>query len=189
MTNRIHTPAKEEMDARLARFSALAPMTTAEDLAWVPQGAMDVIFARKIMPVLLDDGDKLFGNRAPIMGAAGTTMFISIMPPGQGPCLHSHTSTFETFMVLDGTIEYDIGEPLAHRYVLEKWDTLSVPPCVYRAFRNVGNNDAVQLTVISGLVAGKDAVSMPQSVDDQLQREYGEKVAEAFRKLVPIDPS
>ena len=36
MTNRIHTPAKEEMDARLARFSALAPMTTAEDLAWVP---------------------------------------------------------------------------------------------------------------------------------------------------------
>ncbi|MBL8380815.1 MAG: cupin domain-containing protein [Burkholderiales bacterium] len=188
MTHHIHTPSREEMDARLARFAALQPMTTAKDLAWVPQGAMDVVFARKIMPVMLDDGDKLFGRSAPIMGAAGTTMFISIMPPGQGPCLHSHTTTYETFMVLEGSIEYDIGEPLAHRYQLEKWDTLSVPPSIYRAFRNVGETDAVQLTVISGLVAGKDAVSMPQSVDDQLKREFGEKVADAFRKLVPIDP-
>jgi quercetin dioxygenase-like cupin family protein len=184
----IHTPSKAEMDARLARYAALEPMTTAADLAWVPQGAMDVVFARKIMPVMLDDGDKLFGRRAPIMGAAGTTMFISVMPPGQGACLHSHTNTYETFMVLQGSIEYDIGEPLAHRYVLNQWDTLSVPPNVYRGFRNLGETDAVQLTVISGLTAGKDAVSMPQSVDDQLKRDFGERVAAAFRKLVPIDP-
>jgi quercetin dioxygenase-like cupin family protein len=187
MTNHIYTPTKEQMDARLARFAALQPMTTANDLAWVPQGAMDVVFARKIMPVILDDKDKLFGKAAPIIGAAGTTMFISIMPPGQGPCLHSHNTTYETFMVLEGTIEYDIGEPVAHRYVLNKWDTLSVPPLVYRGFRNVGTSDAVQLTVISGLTEGKDAVSMPKSVDAQLAAQYGEKVAQAFRNLVPID--
>lgn len=189
MTHHIHTPSKQEMDARLARYDALQPMSTAADLAWVPQGAMDIVFARKIMPVILDDAEKLFGKSAPIMGAAGSTMFISILPPGQGACLHSHNTTYETFMVLEGTIEYDIGEPLAHRYLLNKWDTLSVPPGVYRGFRNAGVGDAVQLTVISGLSAGKDAVSMPQSVDDRLRREYGEKVAEAFRKLVPIDPA
>ncbi len=187
MTNPIYTPTKEQIEARLARFSALQPMTTANDLAWVPQGAMDVVFARKIMPVILDDQDKLFGKAAPIIGAAGTTMFISIMPPGQGPCLHSHDSTYETFMVLEGTIEYEIGEPVAHKYVLNKWDTLSVPPLVYRRFRNIGTIDAVQLTVISGLAEGKDAVSMPKSVDTQLAANYGEKVAQAFRNLVPID--
>jgi quercetin dioxygenase-like cupin family protein len=42
-------------------------------------------------------------------------MFISVMPPGQGPCLHSHNSTYETFMVLEGTIEYFIGDPVEHR--------------------------------------------------------------------------
>ena len=187
MSNPIYTPTKAQMDARLARFAALQPMTTADDLAWVPQAAMDVVFARKIMPVILDDKDKLFGKAAPIIGAAGTTMFISIMPPGQGPCLHSHNTTYETFMVLEGTIEYGIGEPVAHKYVLNKWDVLSVPPLVYRGFRNVGTTDAVQLTVISGLAAGKDAVSMPQSVDRQLAATYGEKVAQAFRNLVPID--
>lgn len=188
MASHIYTPTKDEIEARLGRYSELAPMTTASDLAWMPQGAMDVVFARKIMPVILHDQDKLFGKAAPIMGASGMSMFISVMPPGQGPCLHSHNTTYETFMVLQGTIEYDIGEPVAHTYVLNQWDTLSVPPRVYRGFRNVGKIDAVQLTVISGLAEGKDAVSVPQSVDTQLTREYGDKVAEAFRKLVPVDP-
>ena len=84
----------------------------------------------------------------PIFGAAGTTMFISLMPPGQGPCLHSHNSTYETFMVLEGTIEYFIGDPVEHRITLNKWDVFSCPPRVYRGFRNVGTGDAVQLTVM-----------------------------------------
>ncbi|MSQ18726.1 MAG: cupin domain-containing protein [Betaproteobacteria bacterium] len=187
MANAIYTPSKEELEARIGRFDALAPMTTANDLAWIPQGAMDVVFARKIMPVILHDKDKLFGKAAPIIGASGVSTFISIMPPGQGPCLHSHNTTHETFMVLQGTIEYEIGEPVAHRVVLNKWDTLSVPPLVYRGFRNVGTVDAVQLTIISGLTEGKDAVSVPKSVDTQLQTQYGEEVAAAFRKLVPVD--
>jgi quercetin dioxygenase-like cupin family protein len=136
----IHIPTREELDRRVSRFAKLQPMSTAtKDLAWVPQDAMDIVFARKLMPIILDDTKNPFGNEAPIFGAAHTTMFISILPLGQGPCLHSHNDTFETFMVLDGRIEYEIGEPVAHRITLDKWDVFSCPPRVYRGFHNVGS--------------------------------------------------
>ena len=121
------------------------------------------------------------------IGAAGTTMFISIMPPGQGPCLHSHNSTYETFIVLEGTIEYIIGDPIEHRVTMGKWDTLSCPPKVYRGFKNVGDTDAVQLTVITGLEEGRDDVSAPGSVIQDVETRFGDKVASAFRGIVTFD--
>jgi quercetin dioxygenase-like cupin family protein len=188
MTIAITTPTATEVDARIGRYDALEPMSTSKDLHWVPQGAHDIIFARKIMPVVLEATKNPFGNASPITGANGMTMFISVMPPGQGPCLHSHNSTYETFMVLEGTIEYLVGDPIEHRRVLNKWDVFSVPPRVYRAFRNVGTTDAVQLTVITGIVDARDDVSIPQSVADQLSREYGAKVRDAFGALMTFDP-
>ena len=188
MTNVIYTPTKEEIDGRVGRFDELEAMSTAGDLGWVGQDAMDVFFARKIMPVILNDTKNPFGNSAPIFGASGTTMFISIMPPGQGPCLHSHNTTFETFMVLEGSIEYYVGEPVEHRVTLNKWDTFSCPPGVYRGFNNVGEGDAVQLTVITGLGETGDDVSMPDSVAQEVGRDYGEKVVDAFRSVFSFDP-
>ena len=188
MANKIYTPTKEELDKRIGRFSALQPMSTAGDLGWVGQEAMDVFFARKLMPVILEDAKNPFGNAAPIFGAAGATMFISIMPPGQGPCLHSHNSTYETFIVLDGTIEHSLGEPIEHRLTLNKWDTFSCPPGVYRGFRNVGDTDAVQLTVITGLGEDRDDVSLPHSIAEEVGRDYGGKVVDAFRSVLHFDP-
>jgi len=188
MGNAIYTPTKEEIAARVSRFSELKPMSTADDLAWVGQDAMDVFYARKLMPVILDDTKNPFGNQAPILGAAGSTMFVSVMPPGQGPCLHSHNGTFETFMVLEGTIEYHIGEPIEHVITLDKWDVLSCPPNVYRGFNNVGETDAVQLTVITGTGESRDDVSMPDSIAQQVEKDFGKKVVDAFRSVFSFDP-
>ncbi|MCH8183617.1 MAG: cupin domain-containing protein [Proteobacteria bacterium] len=188
MPNEIYTPTWEELESRISRFDALKPMSTAGDLAWVGQEAMDVFYARKLMPVILDDTKNPFGNVAPIFGAAGTTMFISIMPPGQGPCLHSHNSTFETFMVLEGSIEYYVGDPIAHRLTLNKWDTFSCPPRVYRGFHNAGDTDAVMLTVITGVEEGRDDVSMPDSIAVEAGQNFGAKVVDAFRSIFSFDP-
>ena len=188
MTNRIYTPTREELESRIGRYADLQAMSTAGDLGWVGQEAMDVFFARKIMPVILDDTKNPFGSIAPIFGAAGTTMFISIMPPGQGPCLHSHNTTFETFMVLEGRIEYHIGDPVAHKVTLEKFDTFSCPPRVYRGFRNVGDTDAVQLTVITGLGENRDDVSIAGSIGQEVERDFGKKVVDAFAGVFAIDP-
>jgi quercetin dioxygenase-like cupin family protein len=188
MVDHIYTPSAGEIKSRIGRFADLKPMTTAKDLEWTGQDALDVIFARKLMPVILDDDKGPFGKLAPIVGASGSTMFVSIMPPGQGPCLHSHNSTFETFMVLEGKIEYFVGDPIEHRVTLNKWDTFSCPPRVYRGFRNVGDVDAVQLTVITGIENGSDDVSIPDSVARDIEKRFGGKVAEAFRKVAPFDP-
>lgn len=188
MNETIYIPSAEEIASRVGRYEALKPMSTAKELSWAGQEAMDIFFARTIMPVVLDDTKNPFGNASPIVGAAGMTMFISIMPPGQGPCLHSHNSTFETFMVLEGEIEYEVGEPVTHRVRLGKWDVFSCPPRCYRGFRNVGTGNAVQLTVITGLGEGRDDVSVPDSIAQQVMREHGEKVAQAFRGLFSFDP-
>jgi quercetin dioxygenase-like cupin family protein len=188
MTQGIRIPAAEELDRRIGRFETLQPMSTAKDLEWAGQDAVDIIFARKLMPVILEDTKNPFGNAAPIFGAGGITMFVSILPPGQGPCLHSHNDTFETFMVLEGEIEYEIGEPVTHRRTLGKWDVLSVPPKIYRGFRNVGAADAVQLTVISGLSDSRDDVSMPHSIASRIEAEHGATVLEAFAKVFKFDP-
>jgi quercetin dioxygenase-like cupin family protein len=185
---RILTPSHDMLERRIGRFGELQAMSVERDLAWVPPAAMDILYARKIMPVILEDTKSPFGNAAPIFGAAGMTMFISVMPPGQGPCLHSHNETFETFVVLEGRIEYEIGDPVSQRTVLGKWDCLSCPPRIYRGFRNVGDVDAVQLTVISGPPGARDDVSMPQSVADRLGREHGDKVLAAFQAMFRFDP-
>ncbi len=185
----IYTPTREELERRISRYGELREMTTrGNELAGVSQEAVDVIFARKIMPVILDDTKNPFGSYAPIYGAARTTMFISILPPGQGPCLHSHNDTYETFFVLQGRIEYHIGEPIEHRITLDKWDAFSCPPNVYRGFRNVGTTDAVQLTVITGLSEGRDDVSIPDSIAQQVRGQYGAPVLDAFRKVFRFDP-
>ena len=185
----IRTPTRAELDARISRFDKLREMSTrTSDLADVPQGAIDIVFARKILPVILDNTKNPFGSVAPIIGAANSTMFISVMPPGQGACLHSHNGTFETFMVLEGQIEYRIGDPVAHTITLDKWDAFSCPPGVYRGFHNSGTTDAVQLTVITGLACGRDDASAPDSVKRELREGYGDKVVESFAKLFSFDP-
>ena len=186
--NSIHTPTREELEKRISRFGQLREMTTrTTELAGISQAAVDIIFARKIMPVILDDTKNPFGSYAPIVGAAHTTMFISVMPPGQGPCLHSHNDTYETFMVLEGRIEYRIGDPVEHTITLDKWDAFSCPPNVYRGFRNVGATNAVQLTVITGISQGRDDVSMPDSVAREVRDGHGEAVLDAFRKVFRFD--
>ena len=43
MANEIQTPTKEEIEKRISRFSELKPMSTAADLGWIGQDAMDII--------------------------------------------------------------------------------------------------------------------------------------------------
>ena len=91
-------------------------------------------------------------------------------------------------MVLEGTIEYHIGDPVEHTITLNKWDTLSCPPRVYRGFRNVGDIDAVQLTVVTGMDEGNDDVSVPDSVAQDLEKRFGADVADAIRGVAQFDP-
>jgi len=176
-------PTHEELAKRVARFDRLQPMSTVKDLASVPQDAMDIIFARKLMPVVLEHTKNPFGHTAAIYGAGGMTMNVSICPPQQGPCLHSHNATYETFLVLDGAFEFSVGDEGQEKIVLNKWDVFSCPPGMYRGFRNIADRDSVLLTVITGPVHERDDVAVPPKVTEQVRSGFGEDVLTAFKTI------
>jgi quercetin dioxygenase-like cupin family protein len=178
----------EDINNRLARFKDLEGMNVPIDRDIVSQDAMDVIFARTLMPIIMEDSKNPFGDKSAIVGANGLAMNISILPPNQGPCLHAHNKTFETFVVLEGTITFKIGEPSQEkRITLGKWDTFSCPPGVYRGFVNASSKEkAVLLTTINGDPKERDDVNVPRAITEHLNSEFGEKVVEEFKKVVNL---
>ena len=153
---------------RTARFDKLQAMSTLKDNPVVPEAARDIFLARKIMPIVLEQTQNAFGSVAAIYGAAGLTMNISVCPPGQGPGLHAHHRTFETFFVLEGAFEFSVNDDGGQKVVLNKWDTLSVPPGVCRGFRNVADRDSVLMTVITGGVHDRNDISLPPSIGQRI---------------------
>ncbi|MFN0164651.1 MAG: cupin domain-containing protein [Burkholderiales bacterium] len=139
------------MQGRVARYADLVPLPVQRD-ASIPLPALDLIYARKLLPVigLAGGGDTPISASAPVQGAAGVTMTYAACPPGQGPGLHTHKNTYETFIVMQGEFEITWGDAGEYRTVLKEKDVVSIPPGISRAFRNTGNAEAVLLVVISG---------------------------------------
>ena len=141
----------EEMERRIARFRALKPLPIQQDPD-IPQDANDVVYARALLSVigLGADAETPINAGAPIAGAAGMTMTLAVCPPGQGPSLHAHQRTFETFTVLKGRFEVTWNDDGGGRVELGAFDTISVPPRVNRAFRNIGGEEGVLQVLITG---------------------------------------
>ena len=140
------------MASRVARFGELQPLPIQNNQA-VPQPARDVVYARTILSVigLADESAKTPINaNAPIRGAGGITMALAICPPGQGPGLHAHQATYETFTVLKGRFEIRWNDEGDESAILEPMDTISVPPGVCRRFRNIADHDGILQVIISG---------------------------------------
>jgi quercetin dioxygenase-like cupin family protein len=180
-----------EIAARTGRFADLQSMNVPIDRETVPQDAMDVIFARNILPIIMEKTKNPFGDVGAIYGANGMTMNISLLPPAQGPCLHAHNASHETFIVLDGSITFHIGEPGKEEHLtLGRWDTFSCPPQIYRGFNNASDIDsAVLLTVINGDPNARDDVNVPAAITQHLRDNYGESVVEEFRQVVALPES
>lgn len=182
------TMTSAEIAERTGRFSDLQSMNVPIDRDLVPQDAMDVIFARNILPIIMENSKNPFGDVGAIYGANGMAMNISVLPPNQGPCLHAHNATYETFFVLEGSITFHVGEPGVEEHVtLERWDTFSCPPEAYRGFNNTSATEqAVLLTIINGDPNARDDVNVPSSITQHLRENYGESVLEQFRQVVAL---
>ena len=138
-----------EMQKRIARFAALRPLPIQQ--GEIPLAARDVVYSRKLLSVIgLEAAQTPINAGAPILGAAGMTMTLAVCPPGQGPGLHAHRQTYETFTVLKGRFEITWNDDGSERAVLELYDTVSFPPGVCRAFRNIGEEEGILQVVITG---------------------------------------
>jgi quercetin dioxygenase-like cupin family protein len=142
------TLSGRDMAARIARFRSLKPLPIQN--ASIPEKARDVIYARQLLSVIGLETSTPINAGAPITGAAGMTMTLAVCPPGQGPGLHSHRQTYETFTVLKGRFEVHWNDDGAEGAVLELYDTVSFPPGVCRSFRNIGDGEGILQVIITG---------------------------------------
>jgi quercetin dioxygenase-like cupin family protein len=181
---------QSDMAQRVARYRELQPLPTQTE-AGVPLEAKDVIYARKLLSVIgLESGATPVSSNAPIRGAAGMTMTLAVCPPGQGPELHAHVKTYETFTVLRGRFEVRWNDDGSERLVLEEFDTVSVPPGVCRAFRNIGDGEGVLQVLITGGVHDMQDIDFARQIADRLAaidpdaRAYFERAGFSFTASV-----
>jgi quercetin dioxygenase-like cupin family protein len=141
----------QEMAQRVSRFEQLKPLPV-QASNQVPQAARDVVYARQLLSVIGLEGTSKtpINSSAPIIGAGGMTMTLARCPAGQGPGLHNHKDTYETFTVLEGRFEVRWNDQGQDRLELNRLDTLSIPPGVYRAFRNIGDSEGLLQVLITG---------------------------------------
>lgn len=155
------------MRGRISRFKQLKPLPIQNES--IPEKARDVVYARKLLSVigLETDASTPINAGAPIVGAAGMTMTLAVCPPGQGPGLHNHVQTYETFTVLKGRFEVSWNADGSERVTLEPFDTISLPPGVCRAFRNVGDDEGIlQVLITGGVHDMADIAFTPQARKD-----------------------
>lgn len=174
------TVSAAEMGKRIARFRELKPLPIQQDD--IPLAARDVVYSRKLLSVIgLEEAQTPINAGAPIRGAAGMTMTLAVCPPGQGPGLHAHRQTYETFTVLKGRFEVTWNDDGSGRAVLELFDTVSFPPGVCRAFRNIGEDEGILQVLITGGV--HDMTDIDFSADARARIEaVGRGLSKEFEK-------
>ena len=169
-----------EMQKRIARFSELKPLPIQQ--SEIPLAARDVVYSRKLLSVIgLDGAQTPINVGAPIIGAAGMTITLAVCPPGQGPGLHAHRATYETFTVLQGRFEVSWNDDGAERAVLGLFDTVSFPPGVCRAFRNIGDGEGILQVIITGGVHDMTDIDFSENAKRRIEA-MGAGLSREFEK-------
>ena len=159
----------DEMQKRIARFRSLKPLPIQNPS--IPEKARDVIYSRKLLSVigLEQNAQTPINAQAPIRGAAGMTVTLAVCPPGQGPGLHSHRQTYETFTVMKGRFEVSWNDDGSGRAVLDLYDTVSFPPGVCRAFRNIGDEEGILQVIITGGVHDMTDIAFSEKAKQEIE--------------------
>jgi len=172
--------SQREMQKRIARFRDLKPLPIQS--SDIPLAARDVVYSRKLLSVIgLEEAPTPINVGAPILGAAGMTMTLAVCPPGQGPGLHAHRQTYETFTVLKGRFEVTWNDDGSERAVLELYDTVSFPPGVCRAFRNIGDEEGILQVLITGGVHDMTDIDFAEDAKRKIEA-VGRGLSKEFEK-------
>lgn len=161
--------SQSEIEKRVARFADLS-MIESQKGHDVPQDVADLIWSRKLQPVLARDDNVAspFGTEAPIKGAGDISITYAVCPPDTGPSLHAHRRTWETFTVLTGRFEFLVGEKGQEKVTLDPCDAFSVPPGVCRAFRNISDEEGVLQVIITGGAHDRNDIIFPRQTADKI---------------------
>ena len=175
----------EEMSARTARFANLRPYSDQHDeSSGIPRKAMEKLTAHRVYPIMAPETYTGRSAMAPVKAGERVVIAIAECPPGDGPGLHNHEITTETFFCLEGTFEVTWGDEGEHKVVLEPMDLVSVPQGVMRAFRNISDvTGRLHVTIELGEPGSNDRVAYHPEVANELEAEFGAETVETLKEI------
>lgn len=181
-----YNPTPEEMARRIVRAKTIQPKKRRFDAeSGIPAQALELIAANSIYLYMAPaDGVGATSQNPGVVGYPGLTVNIAKCPPGDGPDLHAHARTLETFFCLRGSFEVSWGDHGQYQTQLDEHDMISVPANVMRAFRNNGNEDALLLVLIQGENRDLAAdVQYAPATGERLEREFGADVRRRVEQM------
>jgi uncharacterized RmlC-like cupin family protein len=181
------TPTQEEMKKRIARFNEVVPVKKKhlEDKG-IPPEVLEMIMAKTTRNMM--SPGPLPGQLSPAPAVEGGDagvfrLGIATCPPGQGPGLHVHYNTHETFMALSGRWEIQWGDKGEESIILEPLDLIAMPPKVTRRFINRSDVEANLMVIIQGQREEFDDVDRVPETAAAIAERYGEGMLEKMKTL------
>jgi quercetin dioxygenase-like cupin family protein len=176
----------EEMKTRIARFKELKPQSTSYDSeVGIPAEVYETMTARTLYLLMSPENQGgPMAQEPAVITQDKMSVIIAECPPGDGPLLHAHQFTRETFMCLDGRFKIQWGDEGENQIELDKWDMIAVPPGVVRRFENISDQTAHLLVWINGdSEEAFNDIDHPQVEADRLAAEFGEDMLEKLRGI------
>ena len=174
------TPTQAEMKTRIARFKDLVSTKARHaESKGIPAEVMEMITAKSTFNVMSpeDLGGQLSPKPAVVGGDAGVfRLGIATCPPRNGPGLHVHWNTHETFMALTGRWQIKWGDKGEESTIIEPFDLIAVPPGVTRQFINLSDQDAHLLVIIQGQKGEFDDVGRVPETAEAIKQKFGAAV-------------
>ena len=172
----------QEMEKYIARFDNLKPQKGEYEKRGIPAAAFEMLGAKTIYLLMAPEGEKGVTAASAIPGAPGMTVNIVSCPPGNGPMLHAHMETRESFMPLTGRWEVRWGDKGEHATELGLFDLIAVPPGVGRQFTNISDGESLLLVLVQGDEAFND-ISYAPEVGQEVSRRFGPETRVALERL------
>lgn len=180
-------PTQEEMKSRIARFKDLVSTKAKHaEGKGIPAEVLEMITAKSTFNVMSPDGlGGQLSPKPPVVGGDAGVFRLGIVtcPPGNGPGLHVHWKTHETFMALTGKWEVLWGDKGEEKTIIEPFDLIAVPPQVTRTFINVSDADAHLLVIIQGKKEEFDDVGRVPETAQKVAQKYGPEMVKKLESL------
>ena len=182
-----HTPTQAEIQQYIARFNDIVPVKSLRSREYgIPEEVFEMQTA-KITRNIMSPGP-LPGQLSPkpvVVGGDKGVFRLGIVtcPAHQGPGLHVHYKTYETFMALTGRWEIQWGDHGEESIVLEPFDLIAMPPGVTRRFVNVSDSDAHLFVLIQGQLEDFDDVDRDPATAEKIAAKYGTEMVKKLNDL------
>ena len=177
---------QQEMSTRIARFKDLKPQSSSYDAeVGIPAEVYETMTARTLYLLMSPENQGGPMAQAPaVVTQDKMSVIIAECPPGNGPLLHAHQFTRETFMCLDGRFKIQWGDEGENQIELDKYDMIAVPPGVVRRFENISDETGRLLVWINGDSEEEfNDIDHPQVEADRLADQFGDDMLDKLRGI------